>query len=359
MNSYYFAERSGKDAKIQIQRLHGSSHAEPLYDLFEKNISCKKVKRAIHTSDPTVPIIHQLQSDPDLLLYDGASPPLTLNQDEPIYMATLYDEPKLHLIQLSSHGLLFNSVSIPYLQRSQSRPQMNSFNSSSNYITKLFSEVTSSLYSTLKCVSPLMDTQKTDDLIEDFLGQPVCWLLVFSKNHYKLVDQVTGAIIGKWVKSHTDATEWQCFMKDFTIAVMNCHYIQLFHAPKYEMLVDNFSYILRKKYLKKRRSAVSDDTFATKLQEQILPQIWQTTRKNDISQKKVKKINYSRISILDGVLFSGLALKLAEKEKLKNTFSDGIDDPLMITKNTTNNCFSSEKTKRTSAILSIIRRKRS
>lgn len=345
MDSYYFAKGSGRGASsFQIQRLHATCHAEPLYDLRQKNVSRKKVKRAINALNPVTSVMYPLTLDPDLLLYDGSLPPLPSDQDEPIYMASSYDEPKLRSIQLSSHGVLFNPVSTPYLQRPEPRrARIDSLTSASPAANI---SALSPLSSTGRRDSQLMDRGQMDDIIDDFLGQPVCWLLVFSKGNYKLVDQVTGTVIGKWVKSPTDSAGWNFVVKGNTVAIMNGNYIELSHSADGESFVDEFSYNMRQRYLAKSRSAMANGTFATSLRRQILPRTGLSTGDLDVSRKDAKKINIYRARVLDGVLFSGIALKFAEKGRSRSASPDDINSSSMYSRQNTSDSLVLEKKKR-------------
>jgi hypothetical protein len=364
MESYYLAKGSGKEASLslQVQRLHATSHADPVYDLRQKQVSRKKIKRAIDIANPLMCLPYpSTPSDSDLLLYDGSIPPVASDQDEPIYTASSYDEPTLRSIQLSSHGVLFSPLSTPYLHSSgPRRARIDSLPSSSGTTSPVtgMSGLSSSSSSTTKNSTrrdSLIGGIGGDDLVEHFLGQPVCWLLVLSKTNYKLIDQVTGSVIGKWMRPNAGSTVWNFVVKGATVATMNGNNIQLSNSGEGETFVDEFSYNLRRRYLSK--NTMTNGAFSPGLRQQILSGAASsgTSELELNARKNAKKINIYRARVLDGVLFSGIALKLAEKGRSRSSSPDTVQDSLMYARRSTIDTLGSDKKRKVSGIFSSIK----
>jgi hypothetical protein len=301
--SYYFAKSSGKSFNLQVQRLHQQSHADPVYDIRRKQASRRKVKKAVHVNNPGMPI--PLPTTPpsdgsEYLLFDGTAPPLSNDHDEMIYTAYIYDEPSLHCVQLTSHGLLFNPVTTPYLQSPAPRR------------ARIESSSPPREGSTAQESLPNLN----DDAMDLYFGQPVCWLLVPSKTNYKLIDQATGTLIGKWMR-HSSSNAWSFVIKGAGIATLDGDRVRLANAFESETFIDEFSHNLRKSHIYKKASDSPS----------FLQQVLTRRANSDIDlTKRAKKSNVYRARFIDGIMFSSLALRMAETEKPSRSTSPESDD---------------------------------
>lgn len=320
MESYYFAKASGRSASfsMQVQRLHAQSHADPVYDIRQKQVSRKKIKKVVYLNNPTVAIPHpSTASDSDYLLYDGTAPPLSSDRDELVYSAYCYDEPTILSVQFSSHGVLFSASSTPYLR--SPGPRRARIDSSPPTISPVGS-VSSSIKSASRRDS-LVGTLN-DDLAEAFFAQPVCWLLVLSRTNYKVIDQVTGTLLGKWMRPTAPSGSWTFVFRGTTVATLEGSRVRLSSTGEGETFMDEFSHNLRRRYLSK--NTMANGAFSPSVRQQFLSGAGLTSGEHDTGQRRFKKVNIYRARLLDGVMFTSLALKMAEQGR--STRSASLDE---------------------------------
>lgn len=313
---YYFAKSVRSSNKIQVQRIHLNSHPEPIFNVTAKLVSRKtcRVKQLISLEDDISESYPEKSVLSDsIVLYDGSCAPLsTQDSYTRIYTVQPYDSTSSDshgFLQFSKYGIFFNPKSTPLVLpdstiRSQQR---NSIDNSSLSI------------------------------LDPFFYQPIAWFVVpvYSSSNraetpstFKIVDQSTNHVLGKWVKKTTTTNNeiiWVFSIRGEILArFQNGQLIISSSSNKHKTYVDQEIKTVRSKLFTKGKN-YAINLPKTSIRNSITS-IARSHSTNAIISSNFIASEY-RPRQIDGLLFSYLAVQLYHNDiKFTTTTGDNINN---------------------------------
>lgn len=299
--TYFFARGVSSPIASQIQRLHADRHADPVFDI--KQRSCKA-----SNTGPMGAIRRKRGSSFGEESATPAPPP----KARFYYQAMPYDSPQSNLIHFSRCGVAFNPSSTPRISERRRNSDDGRFRSSPSSSTSSLSET--------------LEEGDSDDLI--------LWRLVPRKSDFILVDKYSGGIIGRWKPSRrrrgdderarsdtvtssssststaSDNSSWNFIYKGKSIAKLRENTIQI-NAPDHsnDIFVDDVTRTVRRRQMRRSASGGSTGSSGSPPPSPSLETPCPTAQIRKAMTVAVP--DHYRARLVDAIIFSSLALKLA------------------------------------------------